>query len=594
MTKRIRHRVVFLSFLTSVLLYLDRFVLSYTERLIRVDLGLTERQMAWGLSAFFWSYALAQVPSGLLTDRYGPRRMLTLYVLAWSAGTAMMGWMNGFAMLILVRLSIGLAQAGAYPTCAAIVGRWVPLKRRGLASSLVAIGGRIGGGIAPLLTALLVVWFSANEPPEIKSSDLMEPARIADQLAFAAEHSTLIGATEEKQTRLAILNRLTTRFTPEQRKAAAEIGEMNGRLSVDKPDVVWEARFGAAPGSPLATPPTDMLPDLEATSELWLRALNNSISGPLLATDADTEHLPIESEAELTIRERSQSEHDLRRANRLILQAALPGCIRPLYTAGWRPVMWTYGLAGIVVAALFWFVVRDWPAAHPRITTEELTEIEEGRTVPVGGASQSRPRLPLGTMVTSPSLWLISGSQFFGNVAWTFLVLQMPRYLQEAHHCSFAERSLYASIPLWCGWGGMILGGIGTDRCVRRFGLRLGRVIPLAGSRALATTAFVGMMFDPSLPMAIALLSIVSVATDFASPATWAFNQDVGGRFIASTLGWGNMWGNIGSAISPLILGFALTRTGSWAGPFTVCALSYSLAACCSLFIDPRKSIDTE
>ena len=55
MPQRIRHRVVFLAFLTSVLLYLDRFVLSYTERLIKLDLGLTEDQMSWGLSAFFWS-----------------------------------------------------------------------------------------------------------------------------------------------------------------------------------------------------------------------------------------------------------------------------------------------------------------------------------------------------------------------------------------------------------------------------------------------------------------------------------------------------------------------------------------------------------
>src|SRR5690349_9848290 len=104
MPQRIRHRVVFLAFLTSVLLYLDRFVLTYVERIIRLDLGLTEKQIGWGLSAFFWSYALFQVPSGLLTDRYGPRRMLTIYILLWSAGTALMGWMNGFAMLIAVRL----------------------------------------------------------------------------------------------------------------------------------------------------------------------------------------------------------------------------------------------------------------------------------------------------------------------------------------------------------------------------------------------------------------------------------------------------------------------------------------------------------
>ncbi len=183
MPQRIRHRVVFLSFLTAVLLYLDRFVLSYVERLIKLDLGLSENQISWGLSAFFWSYALAQVPSGLLTDRYGPRRMLTIYILLWSAGTALMGWVNGFGMLIAVRLGIGLAQAGAYPTCAAIVGRWVPLTHRGRASSLIAIGGRIGGGIAPILTAFLVMVFAIQrQSPGVTSSDVINPEPIREAM----------------------------------------------------------------------------------------------------------------------------------------------------------------------------------------------------------------------------------------------------------------------------------------------------------------------------------------------------------------------------------------------------------------------------
>ncbi len=605
MTQRIRHRVVFLAFLTSVLLYLDRFVLSYTERLIKADLGLTERQMAWGLSAFFWSYALAQVPSGLLTDRYGPRRMLTLYILLWSLGTALMGWMNGFAMLIAVRLGIGLAQAGAYPTCAAIVGRWVPLKRRGLASSLVAIGGRIGGGIAPLLTAFLVMKFASGAGlASVTPHDIVAPFHFSEQVLFATFHQSLPVESEERQARLLILRRAAQSVTPREQGNLEFVVDtyhtgLTNRAAEERtrPPVIGLERLAGQFGLPGTVENGADLQynnlDLDSHRAEWADWLNTLIDGQLLATAAELKRLPADAAAVRAAEAVSPDKDDLRRANRLILEAVLPGSIRPLYAAGWRPVMWTYGLAGILVAALFWFVVRDWPASHPRITTAELTEIEEGRTVPAGGPPSARPALPLRSMVTSPSLWLISGSQFFGNIAWTFLVLQLPRYLQEAHHLSFADRSLYASIPLWCGWGGMMLGGVATDRCVRRFGLRLGRVIPLAGSRALATAAFVGMLLEPSLPMAIALLSIVSVATDFASPATWAFNQDIGGRFIASTLGWGNMWGNIGSAISPLILSSALAFRGTWTGPFTVCAVSFALAGLCSLFIDPRKSIDT-
>src|SRR5689334_15580989 len=80
---RVRHIVVAVATLMSVLLYLDRFCLSFAADYIREDLRLTQSNISWLLSAFSWTYALAQVPSGWLSDRFGPRRMLVLYILSW-------------------------------------------------------------------------------------------------------------------------------------------------------------------------------------------------------------------------------------------------------------------------------------------------------------------------------------------------------------------------------------------------------------------------------------------------------------------------------------------------------------------------------
>src|SRR5262245_20208883 len=85
----VRYVVVLVTTLVAVLLYLDRFCLSFAETFIAEDLDLTRAQSGWLLSAFFWSYAIVQVPSGWLTDRWGGRLMLTIYVLAWSLFT---GW----------------------------------------------------------------------------------------------------------------------------------------------------------------------------------------------------------------------------------------------------------------------------------------------------------------------------------------------------------------------------------------------------------------------------------------------------------------------------------------------------------------------
>src|SRR5579864_4438816 len=110
----------------AVLLYLHRFCLSFAERYIKEDLGLSNGQTALLLSAFFWAYGLAQVPAGWLSDRRGARLVLTLYILLWSLCTGLIGAATAFALILALRLGCGLAQAGAYPTSAALLTDWVP------------------------------------------------------------------------------------------------------------------------------------------------------------------------------------------------------------------------------------------------------------------------------------------------------------------------------------------------------------------------------------------------------------------------------------------------------------------------------------
>ena len=109
------------------------------------------------LSAFFYAYGLAQVPSGWLADRFGARGMMTSYVALWSVFTAFTGLATGLVTLLIARIGCGLAQAGAYPASGGLLSRWIPFNRRGVASSVVPFGGRIGGATAPFLTAWLIV-----------------------------------------------------------------------------------------------------------------------------------------------------------------------------------------------------------------------------------------------------------------------------------------------------------------------------------------------------------------------------------------------------------------------------------------------------
>ena len=153
-----RYQIIGTTTLAAVMLYLDRTCIAEIAKLdaFRTELKLTDTQTGAILSAFFLAYALAQVPAGWLSDRFGARRMLPTYIILWSLCTALTGLATGFLMLLVARLIFGLAQAGCYPTAGSLIKRWTPLPTRGTASSIVSFGGRLGGAIAPLLTVLLL------------------------------------------------------------------------------------------------------------------------------------------------------------------------------------------------------------------------------------------------------------------------------------------------------------------------------------------------------------------------------------------------------------------------------------------------------
>lgn len=154
----VRYRIVAISMLMAFSLYLDRVCLGEIVKsesfLSSVD--LTKEEIGRFLGAFFFTYALFQVPAGWVSDRFGARRMLTGYILAWSLLTALTGFATSFVALLLARLGCGIAQAGAYPTSGGIVRRWFRLENRGRASALVALGGRLGGTLAPFVTAVCI------------------------------------------------------------------------------------------------------------------------------------------------------------------------------------------------------------------------------------------------------------------------------------------------------------------------------------------------------------------------------------------------------------------------------------------------------
>ncbi len=547
---RVRYMVLGVTFAMAFLLYLHRFCMSYAQRYIREDLNISNDALSFCFSAFFLTYALAQVPSGWMSDRFGARTMLTIYILVWSFFTAMLGMTAGVISLLAVRLLAGIGQAGAYPTAASLIGKWMPMSSRGTASGFVSWGGRLGSGLAPVLTAGLIVFFvPMNTTPLLTRESLLDQAVLLERLDAAALN--VVPPEEGMPTKPSNADQL-------RREIAAFLSTL-GRSHIAGLNELIESE------DPL-------------------------VHGPI-------EGLPIEWEARTLLKKESLTQAEVSRVNRLVLEAAFPDSIGKLYVQGWRPVMFTYGACGIFVAAGFFFVFRNRPATHPWCNDEERALIRADQPVAAAcSADDSENSMPLGKppfreMLASSSLWLMCVSQWGSNVGWVFLVTWLPRFLVEEHSVPLVERGWMCAIPLWIGWCGMLLGGRATDVAVQRIGLKRGRVLPMMVGRFLAGSAYLLCLLHPSPWTLTALFGIVAFSTDLGSASGWAYKQDVGGNHVASIHGWANMWGNLGATISPLLL-HQIVKHYDWDIAFLVCAGAFFIAGFACLGIDASMPIE--
>src|SRR4249920_2158038 len=123
---RARLLVLALITLATMLNYVDRSVMGVAQPSLVKDLHIGPELMGLVFSAFSWTYALAQIPGGVLLDRLGSRLTYTLSLFTWSLATMAHGLMSGVAGLFSARLALGLAEAPSFPTNSRILATWFP------------------------------------------------------------------------------------------------------------------------------------------------------------------------------------------------------------------------------------------------------------------------------------------------------------------------------------------------------------------------------------------------------------------------------------------------------------------------------------
>lgn len=407
-----RYRILGISVAMAFILYLDRVCLGEIVKgqAFLNEFATDKQAVGRVLAAFFFSYALFQIPAGWLSDRYGARTTLTIYIIGWSILTGLTGFATSLSGLLLARLACGIAQAGAYPTSSGLIRKWFSREQRGSASGWISMGGRIGGTVAPFLTAFLVI----------------------------------------------------------------QLGD-------------------------------------------------------------------------------------------------------------WRSVLYLYCFLGLLVAWGYYTIVRN-------------PEESRNGQMPIAEKTKVRDIFPmLLACSVNRSLWLNSFSQFGVNIGWVFLITWLPTYLREEKNMDSLVGAAMVSFVLAVGIPGQIIGGYASDLSVRRFGLRIGRVLVPAVSSVIAGIAYIGCLGFDSVWIIVGCCAIVSIMTDIGNPSSWAFIQDVGGRNTSAIHGWTNMWGNFGASFGalmvPTLLSWGKSSGNGQAMVFAACSGAFILSALAMLGMDATKPV---
>jgi len=151
-----RYWVVAFALALAMIMYIQRVAISQAIVPIAEELNLDQAQKGLVLGAFGLSYALFEIPMGLLGDKLGVRRVLSLLVLCWSVVTALTVAAGNVVSLWLARFVFGAGEAGCFPNLTRMLSSWLPVGERVKAQAVMWAFGRWGGALAPPVAVFVI------------------------------------------------------------------------------------------------------------------------------------------------------------------------------------------------------------------------------------------------------------------------------------------------------------------------------------------------------------------------------------------------------------------------------------------------------
>ncbi|MDQ1474276.1 MAG: hypothetical protein QOJ99_5756 [Bryobacterales bacterium] len=275
--------------------------------------------------------------------------------------------------------------------------------------------------------------------------------------------------------------------------------------------------------------------------------------------------------------------------------ARLGAAVAPLFVmsliaiSGWRMVFVIFGATGVVWSIVWFAYYRNYPQEHRGVNAAELALLDyNGGPAPHLG--NIRRSVPWRRILTSSDVWCLSTVYFcYGWVLWLYLAW-LPTYLREARHFSALGAGL-AGLPLLGATVANVLGGVFSDHLTTKWkNVRRGRLSVAIVGYAVGGLALLPGVVASDPAWAIVALTVALAGLELTVPVCWAMSIDLGGEYSGSVCSVMNTCGNLGGALSAVMVGYLATKLG-WTSPFLfgsgLCLFSALLAS----RIDPRRAV---
>jgi sugar phosphate permease len=226
---------------------------------------------------------------------------------------------------------------------------------------------------------------------------------------------------------------------------------------------------------------------------------------------------------------------------------------------GWRASFALTAPIAVVLAAVWWWYVRDAPAQHRGVGAAELSLIDEGRPA---GLCEPPARGSARRMLRDPQVLLLSASYFCSNYVFYFFFNWLFIYLVEHRGMKVLESGVYASAPWITGAIGALIGGGLCDRLSVRYGKRLAHrwvalvAVATSGILILAAAEASGAI------LAVVLLSLCLGFQQASDAVYWSAAISVSGNHSSSACGVMNTAGNVVGGIGALLVPLTVRALG--------------------------------